>query len=76
MFQKVEKETKENPEESRDGVESERKKKYIKDKNAGLTIPSQSVKIKTSNKKNKLKHLLATDNCSKKNSLQDFLKKL
>ena len=55
-----------------------KKKKCKKEKNAGLTIPtvSPTVKMKTVNSQNKLKHLLATDSSSNKSSLQDFLKKL
>ena len=55
-----------------------KKKKCKKEKNAGLTIPtvSPTVKMKTVNSQNKLKHLLATDRSSNKSSLQDFLKKL
>ena len=60
-----------------------KKKKSKKEKNAGLNIPTVSshceaptVKRKTVNSQNKLKHLLATDNSSNKSCLQDFLKKL
>lgn len=64
-------------------LQKAKKKKCKKDKNAGLNLPHVSpqskapMKSKTVDGKNKLKHLLATDNSSRnKSCLQDFLKKI